>query len=236
MRTFVIGDIHGCATELARLYETLPIKDEDKLVFVGDYIDRGPNSRQVVDWILGRDRPFVALKGNHEAEMLDCLTADYPENLFEWLLLWGGDKTLMSYGVSPYKSGEEEDEIVLRFSKAIPQQHKDFYNKLQLVYEDENCICVHAGLNPNLPADRDEKTLLWIRDEFINSDVSFGKRVVFGHTPQENGKPHVDKHKIGIDTGCYASGILTAVLLEGDKEPQFFQTTKKDAAGVAAHG
>jgi serine/threonine protein phosphatase 1 len=227
MRTFVIGDIHGCAKELQRLYKMLPIQGDDRLVFLGDYVDRGPNARGVVDFILGLDRPYVALKGNHEAEMLDCLSADFPENLFEWLLLWGGDKTLMSYGVSPYKSGEEEDEIVMRFSRAMPEQHKTFYENLQLIYEDDNCICVHAGLNPLFPKDRDEKTLLWIRDEFINSKVDFGKRVVFGHTPQESGKPHVDPYKIGVDTGCYASGILTAVLLDGDKEPQFFQTHKE---------
>jgi serine/threonine protein phosphatase 1 len=227
MRTFVIGDVHGCARELERLYQMLPLKDDDRLVFLGDYIDRGPDSRGVVDFILRLERPYIALKGNHEAEMNECLTADFPESLFEWLLLWGGDKTLMSYGVSPYKSGEEEDEIVARFNRAIPPSHKDFYKNLQLLYEDENCLCVHAGLHPTFPKNRDEKTLLWIRDEFINSKVDFGKRVVFGHTPQENGKPHVDPYKIGIDTGCYASGILTAVMMQDGKEIEFFQTKKE---------
>lgn len=227
MRTFVIGDVHGCAKELKELYAKLPLQADDKLVFLGDYVDRGPESRRVVDFILGLERPYVALKGNHEAEMLECLTSEFPENLFEWLLLWGGEKTLLSYGVSPYRSGEDEEAIVARFSKAIPDQHKDFYKGLQVLYEDDNCICVHAGLNPEFPADRDEKTLLWIRDEFIESKVDFGKRVIFGHTPQEDGKPHVDPFKIGIDTGCYATGILTAVLLETGKDPQFFQTEGK---------
>jgi len=225
MRTFVIGDIHGCAKQLRELYQMLPIKDEDRLVFLGDYIDRGPESRAVVNFILGLDRPYVALMGNHEAEMLECMDSTFPENLFEWLLLWGGDKTLQSYGISPYRSNEEEDELMDRFKNAIPAQHKQFYNALQLFYEDEHCLCVHAGLNPKKPEERDKKTLLWIRDEFIQSDVDFGKRVIFGHTPQESGKPHVDKHKIGIDTGCYASGILTAVMLP---EVEFFQTPGKE--------
>jgi serine/threonine protein phosphatase 1 len=224
MHTFVIGDIHGCVNELEKLYKMLPIRDDDKLVFIGDYIDRGPNSKGVVDWILNLKRPYTALKGNHEAEMLDCLGAEVPETLFEWLLLWGGDKTLSSYGVSPYQAGDDELEIARRFSAALPQSHLDFYNALQLIHEDEYCLCVHAGLDPEAPAEREEKTLLWIRDEFIESKVDFGKRVIFGHTPQENGKAFVDPYKIGIDTGCYASGILTAVMMP---ECEFFQTRKE---------
>lgn len=224
MRTFVIGDIHGCANELERLYKTLPIKDEDRLVFIGDYIDRGPNSRGVVDWILNLKRPYVALKGNHEAEMLDCMSNEYPVTLFEWLLRWGGDKTLTSYGVQPYQSGDDEIEIARRFKAAIPQSHQDFFNALSLVHEDEHCLCVHAGLDPENPAAREEDVLLWIREFFIESKVDFGKRVIFGHTPQESGKAYVDPYKIGIDTGCYASGILTAVMLP---EVEFFQTKKE---------
>jgi serine/threonine protein phosphatase 1 len=223
MRTFVIGDIHGCLEQLDRLYKMLPIEEEDRLVFIGDYIDRGPDSRGVIDWILMLDHSWIALKGNHEEDMLNCLASEDPEDeMFEWLVDRGGDKTFASYGLSAY-AGMDDSDLLEKFKAAVPPKHMEFYRRLKLIHEDENCICVHAGLDPLYPKERDPEMLLRIRNGFIKSNVNFGKPVVFGHTPQESGVPYQDKFKIGIDTGCFATGIMTAVMMP---EKQFFQTER----------
>jgi len=200
--TYAIGDIHGCADKLRGLVDQLDIDPQrDQLVFVGDYIDRGPASFEVVEYLLGLKttlQDVVFLKGNHEQMLEDYLAG--PDKLT--FLINGGQATLDSY---------------LRHRQTprapvIPPRHQAFFKGLRLFHETENHIFVHAGLKPKVPLDRqDPRDLLWIRSRFIYSEADFGKPVVFGHTPFP--EPLVQANKIGIDTGAVYGHQLTCVKL-----------------------
>ncbi|MDZ7597969.1 MAG: metallophosphoesterase family protein [Desulfobacterales bacterium] len=199
---YAIGDIHGCADKLRRLIDQLAIDPkQDQLVFVGDYIDRGPDSFEVVDYLLGLKSIFpnvVFLKGNHEQMLEDYLAG--PDKLT--FLINGGQATLDSYlRHRPSPQGP-----------VFPLRHQVFFRGLRLFYETENYLFVHAGLKPKVPlAQQHPGDLLWIRSQFIYSDVDFGKQVVFGHTPFP--EPLVQANKIGIDTGAVYGHQLTCVKL-----------------------
>jgi serine/threonine protein phosphatase 1 len=199
---YAIGDIHGCADKLRRLIDQLAIDPkQDQLVFVGDYIDRGPDSFEVVDYLLGLKSIFpnvVFLKGNHEQMLEDYLAG--PDKLT--FLINGGQATLDSYlRHRPSPQGP-----------VFPLRHQVFFKGLRLFYETQNYLFVHAGLKPKVPlAQQHPGDLLWIRSQFIYSDVDFGKQVVFGHTPFP--EPLVQANKIGIDTGAVYGHQLTCVKL-----------------------
>lgn len=230
MRTFVVGDIHGHSQKLRRLIPKLKQRAAagDALVFVGDYVDRGPDSRTVVDQVLeltrgGWDGPVTCLKGNHEELLLDFLAkrSRYEPGL--WLQN-GGRETIVSYSGKPDPRS---------FAPALPPDHLTFYENLLSWHGDDNGIYVHAGIVPGLsPADCTDDDLLWIREVFIDSDYEWDRVVVFGHTPQcdRSGPPITEPgqmpwaplnrpEKIGIDTGAAYSGPLTAVMLP---EREFF--------------
>lgn len=199
---YAIGDIHGCADKLRRLIGQLDIDPErDQLVFVGDYIDRGSASFEVVEYVLGLKttlRDVVFLKGNHEQMLQDYLSG--PDKLT--FLINGGQATLDSY--LRHRQNPR--------APVIPPRHQAFFKGLRLFHETENYIFVHAGLKPKVPLDRqDPRDLLWIRSRFIDSDADFGKPVVFGHTPFP--EPLVQANKIGIDTGAVYGHQLTCVKL-----------------------
>jgi serine/threonine protein phosphatase 1 len=203
-RILAIGDVHGCRSRLEDLLGILdPRPETDTIVFIGDYIDRGPDSRGVVEVVLGLRRRFprvVCLMGNHERMFLDYLEDPQSADIF---LANGGAATLRSYGI---RRGEAPG------IDALPEEHRRFFETLVLRHETEQYIFVHAGLRPGVPlADQDPGDLLWIRGEFIWSSASFGKVVVFGHTPSR--EPFVDGVKIGIDTGAVYGGPLTCVEL-----------------------
>ncbi|ADM09609.1 hypothetical protein PB2503_07769 [Parvularcula bermudensis HTCC2503] len=214
-----IGDIHGRLDLLDRL---LPKISEHldgraaRLVFLGDYIDRGPDSAGVLDRLIGVRESFsdcVFLKGNHEEALLDFLAA--PEEMASWLG-WGGDATLLSYGLD---TDEFEDIKALRdaFAAALPDDHFRFLLDLELFHRAAPYQFVHAGLNPDLPFDRQiERDLLWIRDRFFNANPkSFGDWViVHGHTPVD--APDNLSWRINVDTGAVWSSQLTAVVLDGE--------------------
>ena len=207
-RIFAIGDIHGCLDQLQRLMELVTINPErDTLVFIGDYIDRGPDSRGVVDYVLDlkeRMGNTVCLLGNHEHMLRDYLTDGPCGGLY---LSNGGDATFASYGISA-----ERDDAATR----IPESHLEFFRSLPTYYETEEYIFVHAGMKPGIPLEEQQNNdLLWIRYSFINSDHDFGKIVVFGHTPLMS--VHVDDYKIGIDTGAVYGGVLTCLELPAMK-------------------
>ncbi len=211
MSIYAIGDIHGCLAHLERLLEVVnPDLSRDQLVFVGDYIDRGLNSRGVVEYLVRlkeRHPPdrIVCLKGNHEAMFLDFLAGIEPE-LF---LFNGGRSTLREYWGEQWKDRE-----ALR----LPLEHERFFRELLPWYETPEYFFVHAGVRPGLPLDQQtEEDLLWIRGEFIMSFEDFGKRVVFGHTPFR--EPLVMPNKLGIDTGAVYGNFLTCVKLP---EEEFF--------------
>ncbi len=199
---FVISDIHGCLDKLERLIEHL--RDDIKertVIFLGDYIDRGPDSCGVVEFVmeLKKNTDVVLLKGNHEKMLLEFLAG---LNQFVYLEN-GGDLTLASY----YKKYRlREGEII------VPSEHVEFFNSLELYYESDQYIFVHAGLRDGVDLrGQKEEDLLWIREEFIYSAYDFGKTVIFGHTPFLH--PFVGFRKIGIDTGAVFGNTLTALAL-----------------------
>ncbi len=202
---YVIGDIHGCLAPLKRLLESLePDLHQDRLLFVGDYIDRGPDSRGVVDYILSLKARYpaeniICLKGNHEAMFLDFLAGkDRPLFLFN-----GGLSTLQDYW------GEEWENLP---ELRLPLDHDRFYRELRPYYATEDYIFVHGGLRPGVPLEEQaDEDLFWIRGEFIASPDDFGRLVIFGHTPFK--QPLILPNKIGIDTGLVYGNFLTCLKL-----------------------
>lgn len=192
-RLLAIGDIHGCLDHLERLIARVEPTEADRLVFLGDYIDRGPDGKGVLDYLLDFGRRFpnsIFLKGNHEAMFLDFL-AGRDKMLY---LYNGGGTTLESY----------REAAGIR----IPKAHLDFLEALRPSFATEEFIFVHAGLRPGRSlAKQDERDLLWIRDEFIESDYDWGQTVVFGHTPVQ--EPFFGTNKIGVDTGAVFGRVLS---------------------------
>jgi len=226
----VVGDVHGHAAKLNALLPLLREEAEpgDALVFVGDYVDRGPDSRGVVDQVLetkreGWDGPVATLRGNHEDMMLDYAAGSIEYDPEVWLRN-GGVETLASY------DGDLSHELL----DLLPEEHLEFFRGLDSWHEDENGIYVHAGLTPGeLPENCPDEVRLWIREPFIESDYQWEKVVVFGHTPQFEEprgffvlrsklkwRPLDRPEKIGIDTGAAYGGPLSAVMLP---ERKFFQ-------------
>lgn len=216
---YVIGDIHGRLDLLDRVIAAIRRDVEahggDALtVTLGDYIDRGPASRGVLDRLIANPfpTPHVALKGNHE-ELLESFLAD-PTVGQHWRKL-GGLETLHSYGVpvAELMVGRNFEEAADRLRAALPAQHVNFLRSLKISFSHGNYFMCHAGVRPGVPLERQsEEDLLWIRDEFLNSTMDFGKIVVHGHTPVE--EPEVWPNRINIDTGAFATGQLTCVVLD----------------------
>jgi serine/threonine protein phosphatase 1 len=210
---YAIGDIHGCLDRLIRLLDLVnPDLDRHLLVFVGDYVDRGPDSSGVVDYIIDLKKKYnpeniICLMGNHERMFLNFLQGH--EEMF--FLLNGGRETLISYWGNQWERRE----------RRLPPGHAHFFETLKFYYETDDYIFVHGGLRPGLPlAGQREEDLLWIRKEFILSECDFGRRVIFGHTPFRT--PLILPNKIGIDTGAVYGNKLTCILLP---EEQFFSVT-----------
>lgn len=207
-RFFTIGDVHGCARELERLLAALPLAEDDTIVFVGDYIDRGPESRAVIDLLLELERrpgiTSVFLKGNHEDMCLGYLGRE--GNWGEAWCLNGGAATLRSYDIDARLRGEQA-------AVRVPPAHLAFLERLVPAYFAEGHLIVHAGVRPDVPwAEQEAEDLLWIREEFILRPHMLPQTVVFGHTPQRHVLVDLP-YKIGIDTGCVYGGMLTALEL-----------------------
>jgi len=228
---YAVGDIHGRADLLASLLRQIEADArgssarQKTLVFVGDYVDRGPDSRGVVDLLLnvlpqGFDARF--LKGNHEAMLLDFL-AD-PERLGHWRLN-GGVATMASYGVDTdelERSGAPPEAWRDAFAAALPEAHLGFFKGLELSLSAGDYLFVHAGVRPGLPLEaQTEADLIWIRAPFLDWTEPFGKMVVHGHTPGD--APVMRANRIGIDTGACFTNRLTALRLEGESR-DFLQT------------
>jgi serine/threonine protein phosphatase 1 len=202
MTTCAIGDIHGCPAPLTALLDLVADR-ADRFVFLGDYVDRGPDAKAVVDLLLAfvkRHDRVITLQGNHD-QMFSQYLAGQDHTTF---LQYGGRTTLASYGISPTAQGER--------AHLLPQAHRRFFDQLLLHWEDEHAIYVHAGLQPgrHLSLQRPD-WCLWARQEFLNTDCRFGKPVVFGHTVFN--APLVRPDKIGLDTGAVYGGRLSALLL-----------------------
>jgi serine/threonine protein phosphatase 1 len=218
-RLYAIGDIHGrldlLERAIAAIERDVAEHGADALtVTLGDYVDRGPKSRGVLDRLAANPfpTPYVALKGNHEA-LLESFLAD-PTIGLQWRRL-GGLETLHSYGVpvSGMMIGRNLDDAAEGLRAALPAQHTDFLKSLKTSHLHGKYFLCHAGVRPGVPLEaQDENDLLWIRDEFLRSKTDFGKIVVHGHTPIEH--PEVLPNRINIDTGAFATGQLTCVALD----------------------
>ena len=223
-RLYAIGDIHGRLDLLARAVDAIARDVAARgpaalTVTVGDYIDRGPASRGVLDLLRQNPfaTPYAALRGNHE-EMFEAFLTD-PAAGLHWADN-GGEETLASYGVrlrghAPADFVQACEEL----RSQLPAAHGEFLRALKPSLGHGDYFFCHAGVRPGVPLDRQrEEDLLWIRGAFLFSDADFGKIVVHGHTPAM--APEVKANRIGIDTGAYASGRLTCVAL-GEGEPRF---------------
>ena len=201
-KIFAVGDIHGCYEKLCALMDKIPVNmARDQLLFIGDYIDRGRGSIEVLDYLIDlkkRSPGIIFLKGNHEDMLQNYLDGS---DRFTYLLN-SGQQTLDAY-LNNQNASEDYP---------VPSAHLEFLSALDLYYQTEDYIFVHAGLRDKIPLEKQKETdLLWIRDEFIYSDYDFGKPVVFGHTPFK--EPLVQANKIGIDTGAVYGNRLTCVQL-----------------------
>ena len=201
-KTFIVGDVHGCLEMLKRLIDTIKWNpSKDRLIFIGDYIDRGENAKGVIDFILqlqGNSPLVECLIGNHEKMFLDYLSNNDPQSF----ILNGGLSTLRSYKESGRRT----------LDPLIPSSHLAFLSSLSSMIELEQYYITHAGFRPHRGIEDQELfDLIWIRDEFIYSDYDFGKVVIFGHTPFHS--PMIMKNKIGIDTGAVYGNCLTCLEL-----------------------
>jgi serine/threonine protein phosphatase 1 len=218
-----VGDIHG---RLDLLDKLLALINADLIqrpaakaiyVFLGDYIDRGPSSRQTIDRLIGQGSAHesVFLRGNHESIALKCLT---DRALFDRWLRLGGLETLMSYGLPAeiLANGRRIVELQSAFHSALPQSHFRFFCDLQDSFTCGDFYFAHAGVKPNVELSRQKQSdLLWIRDEFLSSTRDFGKIVVHGHTPAT--EIQIMPNRINIDTGAFATGRLTCLVLEAEE-------------------
>jgi diadenosine tetraphosphatase ApaH/serine/threonine PP2A family protein phosphatase len=201
-RTFIVGDVHGCLDMLKRLMGSIGWNPEaDRLIFLGDFIDRGTQSRGVVEYVLEISRlseRVECLMGNHERILLDFMDGKDMNTFF----LNGGLATLNSYRTEQQKYG----------GFLIPDEHLSFFHSLKLLIELDDYFVVHAGFRPGVRIENQStEDLLWIRDSFIFSNYFFGKRVIFGHTPFA--QPLVMENKIGLDTGAVYGNKLTCLEL-----------------------
>jgi serine/threonine protein phosphatase 1 len=225
MRIYVIGDIHG---RVDLLHQMMGLIDEDAKSFngerlielyLGDYIDRGWDSRAVIDTLCempekGRER--ITLRGNHEEVLLSFLRE--PAILEEWAE-FGGLETLFSYGIqiSHKNLRENIEKLHMLFSQALPDRHKQFFEETDLMVQYGDYVFVHAGVRPALSLDKQTKDdLLWIREPFLSQPHGLPFCVVHGHTPEEE---PVDKgFRIGLDTGAYITHQLSCLVLEGQNK------------------
>jgi serine/threonine protein phosphatase 1 len=223
LRIYAIGDVHGRADLLAQLLTRIdtdlkvsPIAQSIQ-VFLGDYIDRGPHSREVLDMLVARRRnhTILCLKGNHETYFAQILKD--PSVLSDWKRV-GGAYTLLSYGVTPSMTDDPDvqNDIAAAFHQVLPDSHRRFVHGLALSFTCGDFFFTHAGVRPGIPLGlQDPRDLLWIRDDFLLHKGGFGKVVVHGHTPTS--RPDIRTNRINIDTGAYATGQLTCLVLQGDQ-------------------
>ncbi|MFL4977861.1 MAG: metallophosphoesterase family protein [Xanthobacteraceae bacterium] len=213
-KTYAIGDIHG---SLAKLRGLIARCERDAggeamtLLFIGDYIDRGPDSRGVVDYVMRLQARLganaIVLRGNHEE--LAVAAADSSLNAGSWLLN-GGDKTLRSYGVAA--------------AQELPADHLAWFRALRLSFDDGQRLFVHAGIDPARPLhDQDAHDLVWIREPFLTDQRDHGRLIVHGHTPLRTGTPDLRPNRLNIDTAAVFGGPLTAaVFIAEQRDPVGF--------------
>ena len=200
-RILAIGDVHGCLKALDTLLDFVELQPADELIFLGDYIDRGPDSRGVIERVieLSAREKFVALRGNHEAWLL---RAQFEPSWFDSWQGVGGEETLISYDAFSVDD--------------LPAEHLEFINSTRMFFQNESHIFVHAAISAKPPHENREEQLLWGKFNQIKPHPS-GKRVICGHSAQRGGVPNNSSHAVCIDTFCYGGGWLSALDVTSDR-------------------
>lgn len=223
LRIYAIGDVHGRADLLDRLLSRInahvaayPIA-RPVVLLIGDYIDRGPASREVLDLLINcaRSREAVFLRGNHDV-FIGRFLKD-PETLRDWSRI-GGLETLMSYGLKPTLNPDTDTqkELAVALNAQLPDIHRRFLAGLRTSFMCGGYFFTHAGVRPGIPlAHQSDDDLLWIRDEFLLHEEKFERIVVHGHTPVR--EIDIRPNRINIDTGAYATGRLSCLVLESNR-------------------
>ncbi len=223
-RLYAIGDIHGRLDLLDTLLAKIDGDDRGRapaktsLIILGDLMDRGPDSRGVIERMMAIDEAsdnIIFLSGNHEELMIRSWEGE--RSILGTFNRAGGKETLMSYGISAEQYDTMDlDEVMATLQQLVPAQHIEFLKSFREWHRAGDYLFVHAGLRPGIDLeDQEPNDLRWIRQGFIDSDADFGMLVIHGHTITKT----VDEraNRIGIDTGAYGSGILTAIGLEGNE-------------------
>jgi serine/threonine protein phosphatase 1 len=230
LRVYAVGDVHGRADLLEKMLRKIEADHigytgETLIVMLGDYVDRGHQSRAVLD---------ILQKGSYGRFKLHCLRGNHEDILLRFFkdhsvapgwFHYGGLQTLRSYGISILNATQDFDDIFqLRraLDSAMPQSHKDFLESLPYMLQIGDYVFVHAGIHPDKPLDvQDPHHCMWIREPFLSSDKKLDFMVVHGHSIRM--KPEVRANRIGIDTGAYATGHLTCLVLQG-RDQRFIST------------
>lgn len=222
---YAIGDVHGCLDALKALEDRIVADAADTagdkwIVMLGDYVDRGPHSAQVLDHLTSRPpKGFsrICLRGNHDEAMLAAI--EDARAIDTWAA-WGIEATLASYGLNASQIAEvtapgrasARQQLLQAY---IPDEHIDFLRNLPVILTVPGYVFVHAGLRPGVDLSRQtDRDLMWIRREFLDADHDFGAMVIHGHTPVD--VPELTPYRASIDTGCFASGVLTAVRVDDE--------------------
>jgi len=220
-RVYAIGDIHGRDDLFAQLIAMIDADSAERgdadvtIVLLGDLIDRGPESRAVVERAirLVEDRGARAIKGNHEETLISALEGD--ERALEMLLKFGGDATLVSYGIPGIEvAGFDTGSLLWKLSAAMPKEHFLFMKGMESQIAIGDYLFVHAGVRPGVALNLQKGSdLRWIRQAFLDHEGHHGAMIVHGHSIST--EPELRPNRLGIDTGAYESGVLTALGLEG---------------------
>lgn len=237
--TYAIGDVHGRADLLAPLLDAISREadasgSEPRVLFLGDIVDRGPSSREAMGMVcdtLQRWPRSLLIRGNHDAYFLDLMTADAVDQArFEmWLLRLGGYATLESYGLL---SENTIAETAAAF-RANFAPHVDALRDSSPIVVDSRFAYVHAGIDPSRPiTDQDPKDLMMIREPFLRYDGELSHVVIHGHTPTSSRLPESGRCRIGIDTGAYATGRLTCLVVSADEKDLEFLSAIEDGTRV----
>jgi serine/threonine protein phosphatase 1 len=223
IRIYAIGDVHGRADLLDEVFAKIDLDSASRPiarsleVFLGDYVDRGANSKLVIEHLIlrSRSRRTIFLKGNHEEYLCEFLKN--PAVLNVWRE-YGGLETLVSYGLRPSinPTSHEGVQLATALAESMPETHKQFMQNLKSSFSYGGYFFAHAGVNPAYPlAQQRDEDLLWIRDRFLHCNNDFGQIIVHGHTPVPD--PEIRANRINIDTGAYATGRLTCLALEREQ-------------------
>ena len=238
-QVFAVGDIHGCRELLQKIHNKIlatskDIEGQKLLIYLGDYIDRGPDIKETIETLIDfqpDNFKRVFLLGNHEQMLLEFISGS-ENSPYIWLGN-GGLETFKSYGIdlSKYIDNSKmelyhDKKIRKKLLESIPPSHKDFFDQLQLSYEWENYFFVHAGIDPGLPLDQqDKETMLWTRSKrFFDPKMTYHKIIVHGHTPVD--KIEQFSCRINLDTGAFYSMNLSSLMIDTKREKLFYLSSK----------